>query len=271
MRQNIIQRNNVKVFGDGDIPLMFAHGFGCDQNMWRFITPAFEKQFKIILFDYVGSGNSDISAYTSERYKTLNGYTRDVLDIIHALELDDVIFVGHSVSSMIGALASIRQPQRFKSLIMIGPSPFYLNDPPEYHGGYEKSTITELLELMEKNYIGWANFFAPEIMKNEERPELTRELENSFCSTDPVIAHDFAKATFLADNRDDLPKIDTPVLIIQCEEDSIASVNVGEYVHSKIGKSTFEIIPANGHCPHLSHPDVTIEAIENYLNQILKI
>jgi len=270
MQQKIIQRNNVKVFGDGDLPIMFAHGFGCDQNMWRFITPAFENEFQVILFDYVGSGNSDIRAYRSERYKNLNGYARDVLDIIRALELDDVIFVGHSVSSIIGALASIRQPQSFKSLVMIGPSPCYLNDPPDYHGGYEHSTIMELLGLMEKNYIGWANFFAPEIMKNEDRPELTRELEESFCSTDPIIAHEFAKATFLADNREDLPKIDTPVLIIQCEEDSIAPVNVGEYVHSRIKQSTFEIIPANGHCPHMSHPDETIEVIDNYLKQIVK-
>lgn len=222
MTKTIIERNNVSFFGEGDIPLFFAHGFGCDQNIWRFITPAFLDTYKIILFDYVGAGNSDISAYDSDRYSTLNGYARDILDIIHVLELEEVIFVGHSVSSIIGALASIAEPELFRRLIMIGPSPYYLNDPPEYHGGYERSTIEELLQLMEKNYIRWTNIFAPEVMKNKNNPELAEELEGSFCSTDPVIAHQLAKTTFLADNRKDLPKIDLPTLIIQYENDSIA-------------------------------------------------
>ncbi len=267
MQNKVLKRNNVKVVGEGETPLMFAHGFGCDQNMWRFITPAFEEDYKVILFDYVGSGHSDISAYRSERYKRLDGYARDILEIIQAMDLNDVILVGHSVSSMIGALAAIKEPQRFNSLIMIGPSPCYLNDPPEYMGGFEQNTIEELLGLMEKNYIGWASFFAPEVMKNENNPELTKELEESFCSTDPVIAHEFAKTTFLADNRDDLPKIEVPVLIIQCEEDTIAPLFVGKYVHSKIKKSTLKVLSANGHCPHMSHPDKTIMAIESFLEQ----
>jgi sigma-B regulation protein RsbQ len=264
MSDKIKKRNNVSVIGEGDIPLLLAHGFGCDQNMWRFITPSFKEDFKIILFDYVGSGESDVSAYSSDRYSSLEGYAQDVLDIIHALELEEVIFVGHSVSSIIGALASIREPDKFKSLVMLGPSPCYLNDPPDYHGGYDRDTIDELLNLMEKNYIGWANFFAPEIMQNEDKPELTRELEDSFCSTDPVIAHEFAKATFLADNRDDLPKITVPVLIIQCEHDTIAPVHVGEYVHSNIPESTMKILPANGHCPHMTHPKETVSAMDTY-------
>lgn len=269
MSHNVIERNNVTITGDGEIPIMFAHGFGCDQNMWRFITPAFKDNFKIILFDYVGSGNSDISAYKSERYRTLDGYAQDILEVIDALELDEVIFVGHSVSSIIGALASIKEPQKFKHLVMIGPSPCYLNDPPEYYGGYDRSTIEELLQLMEKNYIGWAEFFAPEVMKNEDEPKLTEELEESFCSTDPVIAHEFAKATFLADNREDLSDINVPALIIQCENDSIAPLRIGKYVHSQIKDSTLEVLPANGHCPHMSDPELTIEAIDNYLNQNL--
>ncbi len=267
MQNNIVERNNVTVTGEGEIPIMFAHGFGCDQNMWRFITPAFEKEYKIVLFDYVGSGESDVSAYRSERYGSLEGYARDVLDIIHAMELEEVIFVGHSVSSIIGALAAIREPRHFRDIVMIGPSPCYLNDPPDYHGGYDRSTIRELLELMEKNYIGWASFFAPEVMKNEDKPELTDELEESFCSTDPVIAHEFAKATFLADNREDLPKIEVPVFILQCKHDSIAPVEVGKYVHENIKESTFKIIPASGHCPHLSQPEETIAAIDAYLKQ----
>lgn len=269
MADKIIKRNNVTITGEGEIPIIFAHGFGCDQNMWRFITPALKDNFKIILFDYVGSGNSDISAYKSERYRTLDGYAQDILDIIDALELDEIIFVGHSVSSITGALASIEEPQKFKHLIMIGPSPCYLNDPPEYDGGFDRSTIEELLQLMKKNYIGWANFFAPEIMKNENKPELIEELEESFCSTDPVIAHEFAKATFLADNRKDLPKIDVPVLIIQCENDSIAPLRIGKYVHSQINNSTLIVLPANGHCPHMSDPELTLEAIDNYLKQNL--
>ncbi len=265
MKNKIVKRNNIKIIGEGEVPLLFAHGFGCDQNMWRFVTPVFERDFTIILFDYVGSGNSDISAYNSERYKTLEGYALDVLDIVHALDLEEVIFIGHSVSSMIGALASISQPDRFGKLIMIGPSPSYLNDPPDYYGGYEKDTIVELLSLMEKNYIGWANFFAPEIMKNEDRPELAKELEESFCSTDPVIAQDFAKATFLADNRDELPEVDVPSLIIQSKDDSIAPLNVGEYLHKHLKNSTLRVIPVNGHCPHLSHPELTSAAIKNYI------
>ncbi len=269
MSQKIFERNNVTITGEGEIPILFAHGFGCDQHMWRFITPAFKEKFKVILFDYVGFGNSDTSSYKTERYNTLHGYVQDVLEVIDALEHNDVIFAGHSVSSIIGALASIKEPQKFKHLIMIGPSPCYLNDPPEYYGGYDRSTIEELLQLMQKNYIGWAEFFAPEVMKNEDKPQLTEELEESFCSTDPVIAHEFAKATFLSDNREDLPKIDVPVLIIQCENDSIAPLRVGKYVHSQIKDSTLEVLPANGHCPHMSDPELTIEAIDNYLNQDL--
>lgn len=270
MSDDVIARNNVTVTGEGDIPLMFAHGFGCDQNMWRFVAPSFKEDFKIILFDYVGSGDSDVSAYNSKRYNSLDGYARDVLDVVETLELEDVIFVGHSVSSIIGALASLEAPDKFQSLVMLGPSPCYLNDPPDYHGGYDRSTIDELLGLMQKNYIGWANFFAPEVLPNEEDPELTEELEESFCSTDPVIAHEFAKATFLADNREDLPEIEVPVLIIQNEHDTIAPKDVGEYVHSHIPESHMEVLDAHGHCPHMTHPQKTTAVIRDYLTPVLQ-
>ena len=207
MTQNILVRNNVRVFGKGTQPMMFAHGFGCDQNMWRFVTPAFEEDYQIVLFDYVGSGKSDLHAYDPGRYGALNGYAQDVLDICAALELTDLIYVGHSVSSVIGMLASIQEPARFERLILIGPSPCYINDPPAYIGGFERADIEGLLDVMEKNYIGWANFLAPVVMKNQERPELTRELEESFCSTDPKIARRFAEATFFSDNRSDVPKV----------------------------------------------------------------
>ena len=202
--------------------MLFAHGFGCDQNMWRFMTPAFENDYRIVLFDYVGSGMSDHTAYDRARYSSLDGYAQDVLDVCHALELRDVIFVGHSVSSMIGVLAANREPERFERLVLIGPSPRYLNDAPDYVGGFERADIVGLLETMEKNYIGWANFLAPAIMKNPDRPELAAELEASFCSTDPVIAKNFAEATFFADNRGDLAAVEVPSLIMQCSDDMIA-------------------------------------------------
>lgn len=265
MTRNILFRNNVKVFGKGTQPLMFAHGFGCDQNMWRLVTPAFEQDYRIILFDYVGSGKSDLQAYSAERYGDLNGYTRDVLDICAELELTRVVFVGHSVSGVVGMLASIREPERFDRLILIGPSPCYINDPPAYVGGFERADIKGLLDMMEKNYIGWANFLAPVVMKNQERPELTRELEESFCSTDPRIARRFAEATFFSDNRSDVPRVTIPSLIMQCSEDAIAPLGVGDYLHRHLPQSTLRVMKATGHCPHMSHPDETIQIIKEYL------
>ncbi|HKS28450.1 MAG TPA: alpha/beta hydrolase [Pyrinomonadaceae bacterium] len=266
MASDVLRRNNVKVSGKGTRPMMFAHGFGCDQNMWRFVAPAFEEDYRVILFDYVGSGKSDIAAYSPERYASLDGYAQDVLDICHALELSDIIFVGHSVSSVVGMLASIREPRRFHSLILIGPSPCYINHPPDYVGGFERSDIAGLLDLMEKNYIGWANFLAPAVMKNAERPELSRELEESFCSTDPKIARRFAEATFFSDNRADVARVRVPSLIMQCSEDSIAPLEVGQYLHRNLPGSTFQLLEATGHCPHMSHPDETIRVIRSYLN-----
>jgi sigma-B regulation protein RsbQ len=265
MNQNILVRNNVRIFGEGDRPMLLAHGFGCDQNMWRFITPEFAANYKIILFDYVGSGKSDLQAYSLERYSELNGYVQDILEICESLALKDVIFVGHSVSSIVGILASIQAPHLFKRLVLIGPSPCYINDLPNYFGGFERKDIEDLLDIMGKNYIGWANFLAPVIMKNADRPELTQELETSFCSTDPVIANHFARATFYSDNRDDLPKVTVPSLILQCAEDAIAPTEVGEYMHRHLPKSTLKFMKATGHCPHMSHPDEVIELIKEYL------
>ena len=246
--------------------MLFAHGFGCDQNMWRFVTPAFEENYQIVLFDYVGSGKSDLQAYSAERYSNLDGYAQDVLDICAALKLKDIIYVGHSVSGMIGMLASIREPEIFERLILIGPSPCYINDPPAYVGGFDRADITGLLDVMEKNYIGWANFLAPVVMKNPQRPELTHELEESFCSTDPQIARRFAEATFFSDNRSDLPQVTTPSLIMQCSEDAIAPLDVGDYLERNLSQSTLRVMEATGHCPHMSHPDETIRIIEEYLS-----
>ena len=264
MSKNISIRNNVHVFGKGTKNMMFAHGFGCDQNMWRYITPAFENDYKIILFDYVGAGKSDISAYNTERYESLQGYAQDVLEICEELKLKDIIFVGHSVSAMIGLLAAIEEPGHFEKLIMVGPSPCYINKD-NYIGGFEKQDIEGLLETMEKNYIGWANFLAPKIIANPDRPELGNELTESFCSTDPIIATQFARATFFSDNRHDLKKNDVPSLILQCSEDIIAPLEVGEYLSKQLNHSTLKIMKATGHCPHMSEPSETISLIKEYL------
>ena len=264
-QSDILKRNNVKVFGSGTQPMMFAHGFGCDQNMWRHVTPAFENDFRIVLFDYVGAGKSDVSAYDRERYSSLNGYAQDILDICEVLDLDDVILVAHSVSSMIAVLAANREPERFARLVMVGPSPRYINDPPNYVGGFERADIEGLLEMMDKNYIGWANYLAPAIMKNDQQPHLSEELAESFCSTDPVIARRFAEATFFADNREDLPNVKVPSLIMQCSDDLIAPLAVGEFLRDQIPGSTLRVMKATGHCPHMSHPEETIELIREYI------
>jgi len=245
--------------------MLFAHGFGCDQNMWRFVTPAFEDDYRVVLFDYVGSGKSDLTAYDTERYATLEGYAQDVLDVCHTLALKDIVFVGHSVSGMIGVLAANREPELFDRLVLLGPSPRYINDAPDYVGGFERADIEGLLETMEKNYIGWANFLAPAIMKNPERPELGEELEASFCSTDPIIARRFAEATFFADNRADAAAATVPALIMQCSDDMIAPLEVGDYLHRAMPRSTLKVMKATGHCPHMSHPGETIELMRDYL------
>jgi len=266
MSANVLTRNNIHVFCHGTRPMLFAHGFGCDQNMWRFVAPAFENNYRIILFDHVGSGRSDLSAYNTSKYSDLHGYAQDVLEICEALQLEKIIFVGHSVSSMMGLLASIRRPELFERLILIGPSPCYINHPPDYVGGFERADIAKLLALMEKNYIGWASFFAPLVMQNPGQPALVEELEGSFCSTDPRTALRFATTTFYADNRADLPRVAVPSLIMQCAEDIIAPVEVGHYVHRHLPRSTLELMQATGHCPHLSHPAETINVMQRYLD-----
>ncbi len=262
---DIIARNNVKVSGRGTQPMLFAHGFGCDQNLWRLVAPAFEEDYRVVLFDYVGSGKSDLAAYEPTRYSSLDGYAQDVLDVCHALDLREIVFVGHSVSSMVGVLAANREPDRFERLILVGPSPRYIDDAPKYVGGFGRADIEGLLEMMDRNYIGWANFLAPAIMKNPDRPELGAELTASFCSTDPVIARRFAEATFYADNRADLPNVSVPSLVMQCSDDIIAPLAVGEYLARAMPGSTLRVLRATGHCPQMSAPEETVEVIREYL------
>ncbi|RYF96641.1 MAG: alpha/beta hydrolase [Chitinophagaceae bacterium] len=265
MSQGIRKRNNVKITGSGDQPMLFAHGFGCDQAMWGSVIPFFEKDYRIITFDYVGHGKSDMSGYNPHRYSSLHGYAQDVLDIITELDLNKVIFVGHSVSCMIGMLAAIQSPEHFSELIMVGPSPHYLNDS-GYHGGFERTEILELLEGMSANYRGWSGAMAPAIMGNADRPELGAELTASFCSTDPAVARQFAEVTFLSDNREDLRYSPVPALILQCADDIIAPGSVGKYLSEHLPDSSIVFLSATGHCPHMSAPEETAAAINDYLN-----
>jgi sigma-B regulation protein RsbQ len=244
--------------------MLFAHGFGCDQNMWRFVVPAFVDEYRVVLFDHVGAGGSDLAAYDRQKYGSLTGYARDVLEICRELELRDVIFVGHSVSAMIGVLAAAEEPDRFAKLVLVGPSPRYVNDE-EYVGGFTKEDIDGLLEALDANYLGWSHTFAPVIMGRSDRPELGDELTNSFCRTDPEIASHFARVTFLADNRGDLERVATPALVLQCSDDVIAPAAVGRYVHEHLPASSFVQMEASGHCPNLSAPDETIAAIRAFL------
>ena len=260
-----LARNNVRVSGrlDGR-PMLFAHGFGCDQNMWRFVAPEFEDDFRIVLFDHVGAGASDLSAYDPEKYSSLKGYARDVLEICEALELRDVVLVGHSVSAMIGMLAEIEEPDRFARLVMVGPSPRYIDDE-SYVGGFSAADIRELLDSLDSNYLGWSTAMAPVIMGNPDRPELGEELTESFCRADPAIARRFAEVTFLSDNRADLGRVRTPTLVLQCSNDVIAPNAVGDYVHSAIPGSTLVTLRAVGHCPNLSAPAETAAAISAFV------
>ncbi|MDQ3739513.1 MAG: alpha/beta hydrolase [Actinomycetota bacterium] len=260
-----VQRNNVKVDGKpGGQPMVFAHGFGCDQQMWRFVWPPFADRYRIVLFDHVGLGDSDVSAYDPRRYATLDGYAQDVLEICDELGLEDVVFVGHSVSAMIGALAAAERPELFARLVMVGPSPRYLDDE-GYAGGFTREDVEGLLASLESNYLGWSSAMAPVIMGNDDRPELGEELTNTFCRADPEIAARFARATFLADNRADLDRVRTPSLVLQCSDDAIAPQSVGEYVHARLPGSRFVLLDATGHCPNLSAPEETVAAIEAYL------
>ncbi len=261
---DVIKRNNITISGRGTTPMIFAHGFGCDQNMWRLVTPAFAENYKIILYDHVGAGKSDWSAYDFTKYDTLQAYADDLLAICKALKLDNAIFVGHSVSAIIGILAAIAVPHYFKTLILVGPSPRYINDD-DYIGGFNQEDIEGLLDMLDSNYLDWSNTMAPVIMGNPERPELGRELSNSFCQTDPDIARHFARVTFTSDNRKDLPKLTVPSLVLQCSNDVIAPESVGRFVHKYIPNSHFEMMQATGHCPNLSAPEETIALIKTHL------
>lgn len=264
---DVVRRNNVTVAGNpAGRPLLFAHGFGCDQAMWRYVAPAFEDRYRTVLFDHVGAGKSDLTAHDGERYATLHGYAHDVVEICEALDLRDVVFVGHSVSSMIGVLAAGAAPDRIGALVLVGPSPRYIDDD-GYAGGFTEEDIAGLLTSLDSNYLGWSSAMAPVIMGNPDRPELGAELTDSFCRTDPEIQKRFARVTFLSDNRGDLQTVRVPTLVLQCAEDAIAPERVGEYVHRHIEGSRLVRLRATGHCPNLSAPKETVEVIAAFLDE----
>jgi sigma-B regulation protein RsbQ len=259
-----MERNNVQVRGAGTRAMVFAHGFGCDQTMWRHVSPAFEATFRTVLFDHVGAGHSDLAAYDPEKYTTLSGYADDLVEIVQELGLTGTVLVAHSVSAMIAVLASLRAPDLFSELVLVGPSPRYIDDG-DYSGGFGSGEIDELLNFLAENPMGWSRTMAPAIMGNADRPELGEELTASFCRTDPTIAEAFARATFTSDNRADLPKVATRTLILQCSDDIIAPEHVGRYVHDQIAGSELVLLQATGHCPNLSAPAEVISAIQAFV------
>jgi sigma-B regulation protein RsbQ len=262
---DVRRRNNVTIVGRDEGPVvMLSHGFGCDQNMWRLVTPRLAQRYRVVLFDHVGAGGSDLGAWHPGRYAELDGYATDVLEICRDLDLREVSFVGHSVSAMIGVLAVNREPGRFASLVLVTPSPRYVDDE-GYRGGFSRADIDELLDSLDSNYLGWSQAMAPVIMGNPDRPALGEELTNSFCATDPTIARAFARATFLSDNRDDLDRVKVPTLILECAQDVIAPPEVGAFTHARIAGSRLVTLDATGHCPQLSAPEATVTAIESFL------
>jgi sigma-B regulation protein RsbQ len=265
---DIRARNNVRALGPareaGAPTMLFAHGFGCDQRAWRHVAPAFADDFRVVLFDYVGAGGSDVDAYDAVRYGALGGYAADLLDVVEALDLRDVVFVGHSVSAMVGVLAANRAPERFARLVLVAPSPCYRNLPPDYAGGFERDELDELLELMDHDRDGFARYLAP-VVAGAGAPMAAEELEASFCAADPWILRRFAEVTFLSDNRADLARVRVPALVLQCTDDKIAPEAVGAYVHRQLAGSTLQRLRATGHAPHLSEPAELVAAIRRYL------
>jgi len=260
-RVDVVARNNVAVTGPVGAPVVvLAHGFGCAQNLWRLVAPRLARDYRVVLFDHVGAGGSDLAAWSAQRYSSLDAYAEDVLTLVHELDLRDVTLVGHSVSASIAVLAAVAEPSRFAKLVLLTPSPCFLDDG-DYHGGFSAADIDELLESLDSNYLGWSAAMAPVIAGNPDRPELGAELTNSFCRTDPGIARVFARATFLSDNRADLARVTVPTLVVQTAEDAIAPREVGEFVRDQIAGSRLVTLDAVGHCPQLSDPEPTAAAI----------
>lgn len=261
---DVYAKHNITIVDEGSGPtILLVHGFGCDQNLWRLVVDRMKTDFRLVLIDLVGSGSSDPGAWDPKKYSSLSGYAADILEVVDGLDLRDVVFVGHSVSAIIGALATLTDASRFSKLVMLTPSPCYIDDG-DYHGGFSKTDIDELLESLGQNFLGWSRAMAPVIMGNPDRPDLQDELADTFCRTDPECARVFARTTFLSDNRADLSRIPLPTLVIECSQDTIAPREVGAYVHAHIHDSRLVTLDATGHCPHVSAPDATASAIADF-------
>lgn len=260
--ETIVRRNHVTVRGQGSRVIVFGHGFGLDQSSWRHVAPAFEADYRVVTFDYVGSGRSDRTAYRSERYATLQGYAQDLLDILAALRCEPVVFVGASISGMIGLLAASKEPARFSRLVMVGSSPCYMNEPP-YRGGFNPEDIDGLLDTLDQNFVGWAASLASTAIKD---PQIATELERGICAIDPRVAREFAEVTFRCDMRASLPKCQQPVLVIQCKQDDVVPSSASEYLAQKLPRSRYRLLQASGHCPQLTHPADLRTLILNYLD-----
>lgn len=265
---DVISRNNVKITGSGQQVMLMAHGFGCNQQMWRFLTPELSSQYKLVLFDYVGSGASNLAAYSRQKYAELEGYAQDIVDICTVLDLKDVVLLGHSVSGIISLIAAQKMPERVSSLVMVCPSPCFLNYPPDYPGGFNREDLLELIDLMDKNYIGWAQYLAPLVTGTADSSLFTSELTESFCSTNPITAKNFAKATFFSDYRPLLPLNQHPVLLLQSKNDALASLFIGDYMYKNTPKSELQVIEAKGHCLHMTHPQDVAVQIKRFLHRV---
>ncbi len=260
----VLKRNNVSVIGSGKNIAVLAHGFGCDQTMWRFLIPKLEDDFTIVLFDYTGCGQSDASFFDREKYQSLTGYAQDLIEICDALAAHSVVFFGHSVSSIIGILAAKQRPDLFAEMVLVCPSPCFLNFPPDYHGGFDQADLEELINLMDKNHVGWANYLAPLVVGDNHPEEMTVMLADSFCSTDPMYLKPFAKATFFSDHREDLAACFVPSLILQSGNDSLAATQIGEYMAKKMPNSVLKVVQSNGHCLHMTNPDEVVMAFKHF-------
>jgi sigma-B regulation protein RsbQ len=268
MNRSVLARNHVTRMGQGKPVVVLAHGFGCDQRAWRYVAPGLAQDKQVVLFDHVGCGSSDLAAWRPDRYASLDDYARDVIELIHALDTGPVAYVGHSISSSIGLLAANHRPDLFQSLVMVAPNPCFINEPPHYEGGFERSDLLDLLDLMDRNMVGWADFFAPVAMKNPDRPELSEELRASLCAGDPGIVRHFAQLVFMSDVRASLPAVQVPTLILQCDDDTVAPLSVGDYLHRHMPTSRLHRLQATGHCPHMSHPGEVISALRTYLQPL---
>ncbi|MBB6453124.1 sigma-B regulation protein RsbQ [Salirhabdus euzebyi] len=271
MAKSVLTRNNVTVKGEGEQPIIFASGFGFDQTVWSSVSNSFEQDFQIIQYDYVGFGDSDIAAYDQAKYSTLSGYVSDLLEIFDELKINNAIFVGHSIGSMIGILASTKRPELFSKLVLIGPSPYFLNEPPTYYGGFDKDDLDHLIDMMEKNYLEWVSNIAPTITNDPNRLDVTMDIEDRFYANNPTITRQFAEVIFFGDNRPFLPKVTVPSLIIQCSNDVFVPDSVAEYMKVNLPNATITYSNSIGHCPHLSHPEKTVKLIKEYINEQTKV